>query len=66
VTQLETKLAEEMSDRAQILQSLEEERIQVAAQRVSISDLLVKLQDLQAKNDTLESRLQSLQQVVVL
>jgi hypothetical protein len=63
VTQLETKLAEEMSDRTQILQSLQEERIQVAAQKVSHSDLLVKLQDLQAQHDKIESQLLSLQQV---
>lgn len=63
VTQLETKLAKEMSDRAQILQSLEEERTQVAALKVSHCDLLVKLQDLQAQHDKIESQLRTVQQV---
>jgi chromosome segregation ATPase len=63
VTQLETKLSKEMSDRAQILQSLEEERTQVAALKVSHSDLLVRLQDLQAQHAKIESQLQTIQQV---
>jgi hypothetical protein len=63
VTQLETKLAREKSDRAHILQSLEEERVQVAALEASHSGLLVKCQDLQAQHDKLESQLRSLQEV---
>jgi chromosome segregation ATPase len=63
VTQLESRLAKEMSDRAQLLQRLDEERTQVEALRVSHSDLLVRLQDLQAQHDKIESQLQTLQQV---
>jgi uncharacterized sporulation protein YeaH/YhbH (DUF444 family) len=63
VTQLENKLARELSDRAQILQSLEEERTQVAALKISHTDLLVKLQDLQAQHAKIETRLQTIQQV---
>jgi chromosome segregation ATPase len=63
VTQLETKLAKELSDRTQILNSLEEERTQVAALKVAHSDLLVKLQDLQAKHTKIEGQLQTLQEV---
>lgn len=63
MTQLETKLAKVMSDRAQILQSLEEERTQVAALKVSHNDLLVKLQDLQAQHAKIESQLRTVQQV---
>jgi len=62
VTQLETKLAK-ASDRTQILNSLEEERTQVAALKVAHSDLLVKLQDLQARHTKIEGQLQTLQQV---
>lgn len=63
VTQLETKLAKEMSERAQILQSLEEERTQVAVLKGSHSDLLVKMQDLQAQHAKIESQLRTVQQV---
>jgi hypothetical protein len=63
VTQLETKLATALSDRTQILNSLEEERTQVAALKVAHSDLLVKLQDLQAQHTKIEGQLQTLQQV---
>jgi len=63
VTQLETKLAKALSDRTQILNTLEEERTQVAALKVDHSDLLVKLQDLQAQHTKIEGQLQTLQQV---
>lgn len=63
VTQLETKLAKALSDRTQILNSLEEEKAQVAALKVAHSDLLVKLQDLQAQHTKIEGQLQTLQQV---
>jgi chromosome segregation ATPase len=63
VTQLETKLAKALSDRTQILNSLEEERTQVAALKVAHSDLLVTLQDLQAQHNNMEGQLQTLQQV---
>lgn len=63
VTQLETKLATALSDRTQILNTLEEERTQVTALKVAHSDLLVKLQDLQAQHTKIEGQLQTLQQV---
>jgi chromosome segregation ATPase len=63
VTQLETKLARALSDRTQILNSLEDERTQVAALKVAHSDLQDKLQELQARHTKIEGQLQTLQQV---
>jgi chromosome segregation ATPase len=63
VAQFETALAKELTDHSNILQSLEEERTQMAALKVAHSDLLVKLQDLQARHTQVESQLQALQQV---
>lgn len=65
MAQLEATLAKELIDRTHVLQSLEEERTQMAALKVAHTQLLVKLQDLQARLSETERRLQTLQQVIL-